>query len=273
MTKPKNDLDGFHEQFLQTVEKFLPESYFQKHLSESKKFELFDNPQFQLLLSHSPAIIGVFNNVQMRYEFISDNIEAITGYPTEIFKGPDSMKNVLSTFYPEHAAIYTTKIFPIIYEHFQIHAASQKIKEFSFKASFKLVKKDKSIIWCMQQLSVIEKDDLGFPLLILLLMSDITNLKKDSSPDIVITRKDDNGVFQPFYAATFPSLEQSIHFTKRELEILHLLCKGKSSNDIAQLLFISENTVNTHRQNMLEKSNKKNTAELISYLTSTGILK
>jgi len=125
----------------------------------------------------------------------------------------------------------------------------------------------------MQQLSVIEKDDLGFPLLILLLMSDITNLKKDSSPDIVITRKDDNGVFQPFYAATFPSLEQSIHFTKRELEILHLLCKGKSSNDIAQLLFISENTVNTHRQNMLEKSNKKNTAELISYLTSTGILK
>ncbi len=159
----------------------------------------------------------------MRYEFISDNIEAITGYPTELFKGPDSMRNVLSTFYPEHAAVYSNQIFPIIYEHFQTHAASQKIKEFSFKASFKLVKKDKSIIWCMQQLSVIEKDDLGFPLPILLLMSDITNLKKDASPDIVITRKDENGVFQPFYAATFPSLEQSIPFTKREFEILHLI--------------------------------------------------
>ena len=60
---------------------------------------------------------------------------------------------------------------------------------------------------------------------------------------------------------------------KENLKSCTLFCKGNPSHEIAQLLFIRENTVNTHRQNMLKKSNKKNTAELISYLRSTGILR
>ncbi len=273
MAKQKNDPEKFYSQFLQTVEKFIPDSYFQKHLSESKKFDLFENPQFHELLKHSPAIVGVFNNVQMGYEFMSDNIETITGHSPELFKGPHAMEYVISTFPPEHGAIYTQQVFPTLYEYFQTYAESGDIKKFRFTASFQLVKKDKSIIWCMQQLNVIETDDQGLPLLILLFMSDITHVKKDSDVDFVIARKDDDGVYQHVYAATFPTQDQTITFTKRELEILNLLCKGKSSSVIADQLFISENTVNTHRQNMLEKSAKKNTAELLSFAIHKGFVK
>ncbi len=52
--------------------------------------------------------------------------------------------------------------------------------------------------------------------------------------------------------------------TSRELEILQLVARGYSNQDIASELYISIHTVHSHRKNMLRKLNLKNTAELIS---------
>jgi DNA-binding NarL/FixJ family response regulator len=62
-------------------------------------------------------------------------------------------------------------------------------------------------------------------------------------------------------------------FSQREREILDLLGQGKSSREIGELLFITERTVETHRKNMLEKGNVKNTVELIAYASGLGLLK
>jgi DNA-binding NarL/FixJ family response regulator len=56
---------------------------------------------------------------------------------------------------------------------------------------------------------------------------------------------------------------QSEHFSDRELEILRLLAKGKNSYEIAEQLFITLNTVKTHRRNMLRKLNASNTSQLL----------
>jgi DNA-binding NarL/FixJ family response regulator len=53
------------------------------------------------------------------------------------------------------------------------------------------------------------------------------------------------------------------HFSDRELEILRLLAKGKNSYEIAEQLFITLNTVKTHRRNMLRKLNASNTSQLL----------
>jgi DNA-binding NarL/FixJ family response regulator len=62
-------------------------------------------------------------------------------------------------------------------------------------------------------------------------------------------------------------------FSQREREILDLVADGKSSKEIAQTLFITERTVDSHRKNMIDKSQVKNTAELIAYASSLGIVK
>ncbi len=59
-----------------------------------------------------------------------------------------------------------------------------------------------------------------------------------------------------------PSSDKST-LSNRENEILVLLDKGFTSNDIAKTLKISAHTVNTHRKNMLRKLNASNTAELL----------
>jgi len=53
--------------------------------------------------------------------------------------------------------------------------------------------------------------------------------------------------------------------TDRELEVLKLICAGLTTDEIAQKLYISPKTVKSHRSNLLEKTNCKNTPEMIIF--------
>ncbi|MDP4184148.1 MAG: response regulator transcription factor [Bacteroidota bacterium] len=53
--------------------------------------------------------------------------------------------------------------------------------------------------------------------------------------------------------------------SERELEILILICKGYSNQEIGEQLFISKRTVDKHRANILAKTNCKNTANLVVF--------
>lgn len=56
-----------------------------------------------------------------------------------------------------------------------------------------------------------------------------------------------------------------IQFTKRETEILQLICDGLNNHEIAEELFISERTVVGHKSNLLSKTNCKSTISLLSF--------
>jgi two-component system, NarL family, response regulator NreC len=51
--------------------------------------------------------------------------------------------------------------------------------------------------------------------------------------------------------------------SNKESEVLGLIAKGLTTNDIADKLFVSSRTIETHRANILKKLEVKNTAELI----------
>jgi DNA-binding NarL/FixJ family response regulator len=53
--------------------------------------------------------------------------------------------------------------------------------------------------------------------------------------------------------------------TEREKEVLVLICQGLSNNEIGEKLFISKRTVDKHRENILFKTESKNTAELVVF--------
>ncbi|WP_452597753.1 response regulator [Pontimicrobium sp. MEBiC01747] len=55
------------------------------------------------------------------------------------------------------------------------------------------------------------------------------------------------------------------YFTKREIEVLDLICKQYTTNDIADSLYISPRTVEGHRNNLLLKTESKNVAGLVIY--------
>lgn len=60
--------------------------------------------------------------------------------------------------------------------------------------------------------------------------------------------------------------------TERELEILKLIANEMSNAEIADSLFISERTVETHRKNMLRKTNNKTIVGLLKYALERKLL-
>jgi len=65
--------------------------------------------------------------------------------------------------------------------------------------------------------------------------------------------------------------QQSL-ITRREKEVLQLIAEGLTNAEIAEKLFISVATVNTHRKSILEKFEVKNTATLISKAIKMGLI-
>ncbi|MFL5752523.1 MAG: response regulator [Bacteroidia bacterium] len=62
-----------------------------------------------------------------------------------------------------------------------------------------------------------------------------------------------------------PGEEPVINLTQREIEIVQLIAKELSNAEIAEKLFISERTVETHRKNIFRKTATKSVVGLIKY--------
>lgn len=71
-----------------------------------------------------------------------------------------------------------------------------------------------------------------------------------------------------------PSSEQGSYdeLTPREREILTLIAEGLTTREIAEKLVISANTVQTHRQNIMDKLDLHNKSELIKYAIRKGLI-
>lgn len=60
--------------------------------------------------------------------------------------------------------------------------------------------------------------------------------------------------------------------TERELEILQLICREMSNQQIAQKLFLSVGTVDTHRKNIIQKLGVTNTVGLVRFALQSGLV-
>lgn len=72
-------------------------------------------------------------------------------------------------------------------------------------------------------------------------------------------------------SAMLKSNEEPVRLTRRELEITKLIVDGKTSQQIADELFISPRTVEAHRANLMQKLGLKNTAALVRYAVANGL--
>jgi DNA-binding NarL/FixJ family response regulator len=63
-----------------------------------------------------------------------------------------------------------------------------------------------------------------------------------------------------------PGLVRNFDLSERELELIQHLSKGLSSEQIAEKMFLSRHTIDTHRRNILSKTGSRNTIELLNLL-------
>ena len=66
--------------------------------------------------------------------------------------------------------------------------------------------------------------------------------------------------------------QEGTRITPRETEILQMLARGLTTKEIADAVFVSTTTIDTHRKNLLAKTGVANTAELIVWAMTEGYL-
>lgn len=65
---------------------------------------------------------------------------------------------------------------------------------------------------------------------------------------------------------------EPIHLSEREQEIITLIAEGFTNTEIAEKLFLSPHTINTHRKNIMQKLGVKNTASIVVYAVKANLV-
>lgn len=99
---------------------------------------------------------------------------------------------------------------------------------------------------------------------LLQVISSINDGVFQTSKEIVLAKENDNT-----FNSSFSVISQ---LSPKEKEIIKHVANGLSSKEIAENLFISVHTVDTHRRNLLKKLNLNNTASLVGFAYENNII-
>lgn len=100
----------------------------------------------------------------------------------------------------------------------------------------------------------------------------IKNADKQELMTAIHTILSGHTFLSPALEADIRSLRHHLHITKREKEVLSLIADGHTNHEIAEKLFISADTVDSHRRNLMGKLNARNTAMLIKCAFANRLL-
>lgn len=229
---------------------------FSRHIHEySRSFNLLDK---------AASFFYLFDFVRMRYVYVSESIKHIMGYTSQewVEGGPDW---VFTTIYPEDVA-RLKDLHRALFDFYYAIPVADRV-DYKYVWEVRVIRKDRAVIWIMQQGSFIEIDKEGKPIITFDILTDITKFKKDKCMTLNMFKNEESKKTTLY----FP-IHGKAPFSKREIEIIPHLSKGLSSKEIAQKLFISPHTVDTHRRNMLKKSGVKDSASLLNFARDNGLI-
>ncbi|AHM59635.1 LuxR family transcriptional regulator [Flammeovirgaceae bacterium 311] len=241
---------------------------------DRREVSLGNMEQFNDILSAGPVIVSVFNNLTFKFDYISPNVEPFLGVSPEDVIGLGREDFMTCYIHPEDLEIVGTKLIPELV-NFLINEAKGDILNYSVHYNYRMKAASGKWIKIEQQTSPLKADQHG---MIQLEQNFCTQVGKADFDELYpiklnITCRNSAGVYESCFSRIF--LQKKIKaesLTPREFDILKLLAAGKTSGEIANALHISEATTITHRRNMLQKLNLKNTSELIVWAFHSGLL-
>jgi len=200
------------------------------------------------------------------FVYMSDAANVLGDYDRQNFLSETGMDFYFSNIHPEQrtaALMMQLKIISYGIEH-----PSSDTDKVVFNLTYLYKKMNGSYIQLLQKCIAVESDKAGHPLLYLSYAYDISHIVKPSV-GLTINTPDETLIWT--FNNHKKSLEQIKLLSNHERKILTLLVQGRSSKEIAEVLFISPNTIDTHRRNFLKKTNCIDTTALIAYIKMTRL--
>jgi DNA-binding CsgD family transcriptional regulator len=233
---------------------------------EEYEFLLNRNPLLEKIFIGADCAVAIFDASQTNYLYISYKLEQLLGYAASVYH-QGGLCFTLSKIHPDDVM----SLLGILEKEISYIADLVPAQRLEYRSSYdyRIQKSNGNYIRVLQRNLVLNLDTADNMLHVLVVLTDITHLKKDHTKILHIINKQDTG-FAYLYNLTDQRIIKDTFLSKREKEILKLLGKGYSSKEVADELFISIHTVETHRRNMLEKTNIKDTSCLVHFAILAG---
>ncbi|PIQ20248.1 MAG: hypothetical protein COW65_16105 [Cytophagales bacterium CG18_big_fil_WC_8_21_14_2_50_42_9] len=228
---------------------------------------LQSNPVVEKMLDSSPCITWIIDIRTMQYVYMSRNVKEKLGYAVQQFtdNGVAFFNDIV---HPEDQH-KIWRLVKIVWDYL-LHLPAAERPFYKFSCDYRLVKPDGTCIRFLEQNSVLQLDSQGNITHLLGVGSDITHWKKNDNILATVISTKDGTSFTCTPEDT--NLKTQTMLSKREREVVRLVAAGYNSRHIADELFISVHTVNTHRQHIIEKTNVKNTSGMVQYAFSHGLI-
>ncbi len=210
---------------------------------------------------------------QRKYLYIDPSCEKLLGYQVDFLAdaGPLSFTGLWNR---NDFKCFNEKICPEAMQFLKNQSVSD-YSDFSFSFNYRVQAKGGNYLTVLQRSTYLVAADDGKPLAAVGYIIDITGFKTDTSMIHTIEKVDRNfstlSKVPLFKSVHYPDKADSI-LSKRELQILSAINDCLCSKEIAAKFFLSTNTVNNHRKNMLGKTKTNNSTELIRYARQHGLL-
>ncbi|MCL6261132.1 helix-turn-helix transcriptional regulator [Aquiflexum sp. TKW24L] len=212
-------------------------------------------------------IIGCFDYRYMSLPFFTENIEDLSGHSAEFLRA-NGLAGVISALHPEDAKEHVAfnNLFLEVFQQASITEKKTFEQSYTLRWIHKISQKE---IWFFTKAKpylIDEKGNFIYDLHIGLLITNNEHLKGyDWSYSYV---RDDGA--KVVHQKDTPQ-RKDLDLSKKEKEVALLLLEGLDSQEIANRMFISINTVFTHRKKILKKMGAKNSNDLMKILISNKL--
>ena len=228
-------------------------------------------PQFKFdklinsIISTGPFYYYIVDFFDMSLSNVSHSIGDIHGFNPETV----SFNDILSTIHPNDLD-FVAKAEKTSFDFIYGTLGKDRVLNYKISYSFRARRKNGEYSMLNHQALVLTIDDHGRFGKSLNIHTCIDHLTRTNTNQLSFIGLND----MPSYMNidVFKSINNTVEFSKRELDILKLIAEGNTNSEIANLLFISPLTVKKHRTNILSKSNCKNTSQLIRESILKGLI-
>ena len=211
----------------------------------------------------------VTNTAEGRYGFISKNFEFATGSERQ-FLIDKGIPAYLGIIHPKEIQLWLQMVNESMQFYLKNYSREQ-LNRLEFQYNYRIqIGKGNFLNILEKQVNLLCSED-GWPIVGMghfTVFGDGENLPVRATIKYLNDHKEYETVFHKVYGVSL--LEEKI--SPRERDILRLVALGDDNKTIAEKLFISSNTVRTHRQNLLNKIQAKNSTDLVVQCIRNGII-
>jgi DNA-binding CsgD family transcriptional regulator len=210
----------------------------------------------------SLAVYDLHRNQYLMYTSRFDDM-----FGCQLFNNQENIEDLFALMHPKDVPFVLDTVITAL--NFLDHVPASQKTDYKLILDFRLRNKKNNYVRFLQQMVALNLDQEG-KLWLILKVIDLISTSEDRDFSIRKMMNMKTGELC-FFNDTLDNASGKI-ISKREAEVLGLISQGLGSKEISERLFISVNTVNNHRQNILSKTNTENTSHALMYAKRIGII-